>query len=53
MAQGLKEASKAAEHGQHIFIYGHARTNQIIYSLRRTMNVPSPSCLVTQNSKTI
>lgn len=39
MAQVAREAPKTVEHGQNLFIYGHVRTNQIIYALSRTMNV--------------
>lgn len=31
-----------AHHGNQIFIYRNIRTNQIVYSLTRSLNVPSP-----------
>ncbi|OJD33256.1 uncharacterized protein BKCO1_3200060 [Diplodia corticola] len=31
-------AQKTAEHGRHIFIYNHIRTNQTVYSLHRSLN---------------
>ncbi|KAB8360924.1 hypothetical protein FH972_024656 [Carpinus fangiana] len=37
LASSLVQASQIPEHGQHIFVYGHFRTNQVIYSLNRTM----------------
>ena len=30
------------QHGNHIFIYNNVRTNQVVYSLTRTLNVLSP-----------
>lgn len=44
MAQAL--GSQVAKNGQHIFIYNNIRTNQVVYSLTRSLNVtfpPSPS----------
>jgi hypothetical protein len=35
-------AAKAAEHGRNIFIYNNIRTNQVIYSLTRTIYVRPP-----------
>lgn len=32
-------AVQAAEHGRHIFIYNNVRTNQVVYSLYRSMHV--------------
>ena len=39
MAPKTMSARRFAEHGQHIFIYNHTNTDQVIYSLTRVMNV--------------
>ena len=31
--------AKAAKHGQNIFVYCNIRTNQVLYSLSRTLKV--------------
>ncbi|KAI9721161.1 MAG: hypothetical protein M1828_005268 [Chrysothrix sp. TS-e1954] len=38
LAQVSAAPQRLFEHGQYIFIYGHVRTNQIVYSLSRTLN---------------
>lgn len=40
MAQPL--GPQILTHGQHIFIYCNIRTNQVLYSLTRSLNVPNP-----------
>lgn len=35
----LKKALKAVGHGKHIFAYNNVRTNQVVYSLTRTLDV--------------
>lgn len=47
MKQSKLAAAKAVEHGRNIFIYNNLRTNQVIYSLARTIYVCSPSVQVT------
>lgn len=34
-------AEKVVDHGKHIFVYNNIRTNQVIYSLTRTLKVCS------------
>lgn len=39
----LKRALQSVTHGRHIFAYNHIRTNQVVYSLSRTLQVRPPS----------
>lgn len=32
-------AKRLADHGRHIFVYNHIWTNQVVYSLERSLNV--------------
>lgn len=32
-------APRAIQHGHHIFVYNNIRTNQVVYSLTRALNV--------------
>ncbi|KAF2140559.1 uncharacterized protein K452DRAFT_288640 [Aplosporella prunicola CBS 121167] len=38
MSASAEKAMRVAEHGRHIFIYSNIRTNQVIYSLNRSLN---------------
>lgn len=37
MAQAV--GAQTVKHGQHIFFYNNIRTNQVLYSLTRALNV--------------
>jgi len=51
MAQAL--APEIARHGHYIFVYNNIRTNQVIYSLTRTLNVFFPHKSVSTNPLTL
>lgn len=40
-------------HGQFLYLYSHLKTNQVIYSLKREINVYTPPISQSRNSKSL